>query len=121
MDSQLHPATRDDVVRVNMRPGGQVDPTTKVRGGLGRARRGWAGLGGAGLGDVQVCGAGVWGESERGEEGEVCRAVLCQASLRAGPRAPRTETLPPLLLPLFMSFFLSFVLLCSGPPPITMT
>jgi hypothetical protein len=45
MDSQLHPATRDDVVRVNMRPGGQVDPTTKVRGGLG-----WAGLGGAGQG-----------------------------------------------------------------------
>ena len=28
---QLHPATRDDVVLVNMRPGGMRDPTTRVR------------------------------------------------------------------------------------------
>lgn len=31
MDSGLHPATRDDLVLVNMQPGGVQDPTTKVR------------------------------------------------------------------------------------------
>ena len=29
--SQLHPATRDEVVRLNLRPGGKRDPTVKVR------------------------------------------------------------------------------------------
>ncbi len=31
MDSKLHPATRDDVVSLNLRPGGYADPTVKVR------------------------------------------------------------------------------------------
>ena len=33
MDSRLHPATRDARVSLNLRPGGQPDPTTKVRRG----------------------------------------------------------------------------------------
>lgn len=31
MDSRLHPATRDELVTTNRRPGGRPDPTVKVR------------------------------------------------------------------------------------------
>lgn len=37
MDSKLHPATRDELVSLNLRPGGRPDPTVKVRGGGGAA------------------------------------------------------------------------------------